>query len=40
MRGGSQFVWPNLDYFPTRFDNAVNDHQNNFRFSAGVAFRF
>jgi outer membrane immunogenic protein len=29
-----------LDYFLTRFDNAVNDHQNNFRFSAGVAFRF
>lgn len=29
-----------VDYFLTRFDNAVNDHQNNFRFSAGVVFRF
>jgi outer membrane immunogenic protein len=29
-----------VDYFLTRFANAVNDHQNNFRFSAGVVFRF
>lgn len=29
-----------VDYFLTRFDNGVNDHQNNLRFSAGVAFRF
>jgi peptidoglycan-associated lipoprotein len=29
-----------VDYFLTRFDNAVNDHQNNFRFAAGVVFRF
>jgi outer membrane immunogenic protein len=29
-----------VDYFLTRFDNAVNDHQNNFRFSAGVVLRF
>jgi len=29
-----------VDYFLTRFDNAVNDHQNNFRFSTGVVFRF
>jgi outer membrane immunogenic protein len=29
-----------VDYFLTRFDNAVNDHQNNFRFGAGVVLRF
>jgi outer membrane immunogenic protein len=29
-----------VDYFLTRFDNGVNDHQNNFRFSAGVVLRF
>lgn len=29
-----------VEYFLTRFANGVNDHQNNFRFSAGVVFRF
>ena len=29
-----------LDYYLTRFNNGVNDHQNNFRFAAGVVFRF
>lgn len=29
-----------LDYFLTRFSNGSNDHQNNFRFSAGIYFRF
>jgi outer membrane immunogenic protein len=28
------------DYYLTRFDNGVNDHQNNFRIAAGVIFRF
>jgi peptidoglycan-associated lipoprotein len=29
-----------LDYFLTRFDNGVNERQNNFKFSAGLIFRF
>jgi outer membrane immunogenic protein len=29
-----------LDYYLTRFDNAVNNHQNNLRFSMGAVFRF
>jgi outer membrane immunogenic protein len=29
-----------LDYYLTRFNNGVNDHQNNLRFGGGVAFRF
>jgi peptidoglycan-associated lipoprotein len=29
-----------LDYYLTRFDNGVNERQNNFKFSAGVVFRF
>jgi outer membrane immunogenic protein len=29
-----------VEYFLTRFANGVNDHQNNFRFSSGVVFRF
>jgi opacity protein-like surface antigen len=29
-----------LDYYLTRFNNGVNHHQNNFRFSAGVVVRF
>jgi|HubBroStandDraft_1064217.scaffolds.fasta_scaffold00016_83 outer membrane immunogenic protein len=28
------------DYYLTRFDNGVNDHQNNFRIAAGVVIRF
>lgn len=28
------------DYYLTRFDNGVNDHQNNLRIEAGVIFRF
>jgi peptidoglycan-associated lipoprotein len=28
------------DYYLTRFDNGVNDHQNNLRISAGVIIRF
>jgi outer membrane immunogenic protein len=28
------------DYYLTRFDNGVNDHQNNLRLSAGVIIRF
>ena len=28
------------DYYLTRFDNGVNDHQNNFRIAAGVIVRF
>ncbi len=28
------------DYYLTRFDNGVNDHQNNFRIAAGVIIRF
>jgi len=28
------------DYYLTRFDNGVNDHQNNLRIEAGVVFRF
>jgi len=27
------------DYYLTRFDNGVNDHQNNLRIAAGVIFR-
>jgi outer membrane immunogenic protein len=29
-----------LDYYLTRFDNGVNHHQNNFRMSIGIVFRF
>lgn len=29
-----------LDYYLTRFDNGVNDHQNNLRLGFGVAYRF
>jgi peptidoglycan-associated lipoprotein len=29
-----------LDYYLTRFDNGVNNHQNNFRFGVGVVVRF
>lgn len=28
------------DYYLTRFDNGVNDHQNNLRIEAGMVFRF
>jgi outer membrane immunogenic protein len=28
------------DYFMTRLENGLNDRQNNFRFSAGIVFRF
>ncbi len=28
------------DYYLTRFDNSVNDHQNNLRIGAGLVFRF
>ena len=28
------------DYYLTRFDNGVNDHQNNLRIAAGVIVRF
>jgi len=28
------------DYYLTRFDNGVNDHQNNLRIAAGVIIRF
>jgi hypothetical protein len=28
------------DYYLTRFDNGVNDHQNNLRIAAGVVIRF
>jgi len=28
------------DYYLTRFENGVNDHQNNLRIAAGVIFRF
>jgi outer membrane immunogenic protein len=28
------------DYYLTRFDNGVNDHQNNLRIAAGVTLRF
>jgi hypothetical protein len=28
------------DYFMTRLENGLNDRQNNFRFSAGIIFRF
>jgi outer membrane immunogenic protein len=28
------------DYYLTRFDNGVNDHQNNLRIESGVIFRF
>jgi opacity protein-like surface antigen len=28
------------DYYLTRFDNGVNDHQNNFRIAIGVIIRF
>jgi hypothetical protein len=27
------------DYYLTRFDNGVNDHQNNLRIAAGVIIR-
>jgi peptidoglycan-associated lipoprotein len=29
-----------VDYYLTRFDNGVNDHQNNLRIAAGVVIRF
>lgn len=29
-----------VDYYYTRFNNGTNDHQNNLRIGAGVAFRF
>jgi hypothetical protein len=28
------------DYYLTRFDNGVNDHQNNLRIAVGVIIRF
>ena len=28
------------DYFLTRFNNGVNDHQNNLRLAAGIVIRF
>jgi outer membrane immunogenic protein len=31
---------PQVDYYLTNFDNAVNKHQNNLRVSAGITFRF
>jgi hypothetical protein len=29
-----------IDYFPTTFANAANDHQNNLMVSAGIVFRW
>jgi hypothetical protein len=29
-----------IDYFPTTFANATNDHQNNLMISAGIVFRW
>jgi hypothetical protein len=29
-----------LDYYLTRFDNGINQRQNNLKVSAGVIFRF
>jgi outer membrane immunogenic protein len=29
-----------VDYFPTTFNNKVNDHQNNLKVTAGVVFHF
>jgi hypothetical protein len=37
-QGGSQPL--QVDYFLTRSQNAVNDHQNNLLLSTGVAFRW